>query len=136
MNTGDVEQASAVTAPTSWLKTPLGVLAGALFGAVIGIVLSKSLWLGERVQQMDLQNTGSSAMLIKIETKRWTGDGEVVIEPGKTGSFIYGEGDKLSIFSGSKATSNAYGVTLERKPILAEANADERGKIAFSYKCE
>ena len=121
-------------------NTPGGAVAfavlGTLIGALIGSALSKSLGLGERVQQMNLTNTGSAAMLVAIDTKRWTGDGEVVIEPGKVGSFMYGEGDKLTIFPSSKATGAGHSVTLARKSILAEANADARDAITFDYKTD
>lgn len=136
MNTGEDNQPPLTTARKSFFATPLGALGGALFGALIGIALSKTLWLGERVQQMNLTNTGASPMLVKIDTKRFTGDGEVLIEPGKVGSFIYGEGDELSIFPGSQASGKAHSVTLSRKSILAEANADEKDNIKFQYKCE
>lgn len=139
MNAGDTQQLSHAAAGKSFFKTPQGALAGAILGAslgaIIGIVLSKSLQLGERTQQMNLTNTGSAPMVVKIDTKRWTGDGEVVIEPGKVGMFIYGEGDELSIFPGTEATGKAHSVTLTRKSILAEANADD-DKVLFSYKCE
>ena len=75
-------------------------------------------------------------MLVKIDTKRFTGDGEDLIEPGKVGSFIYGEGDTLSIYSGPEATGTPHNVTLSRKLILAEAKADDKQAIAFAYKCE
>ena len=136
MNAVEVNQPSVTTVRKSFFATPLGALGGALFGALIGIALSKTLSLGERVQQLNLTNTGSSPMLVKIDTKRLTGDGEVLIEPGKVGSFIYGEGDELSIFPGSQASGKAHSVTLSRKSILAEANADDKDSIKFQYKCE
>jgi hypothetical protein len=136
MNAVEVNQPSVTTVRKSFFATPLGALGGAVFGALIGIALSKTLWLGERVQQMNLMNTGSNPMLVKIDTKRFKGDGEVLIEPGKEGSFIYGEGDELSIFAGSKAAGEAHTVILSRKSILAEANADDKASIKFKYRCE
>ena len=75
-------------------------------------------------------------MLVRIDTKRFSGDGEVLVDPGKVGSFIYGEGDTLSIYSGSEAAGTPHNVTLSRKSILAEANADDENTISFAYKCE
>ena len=136
MNANEVRQPTVATDRKAFFQTLLGGLAGALLGALIGFTLSKTLSLGERLQQMNLTNTGSSPMLVKIDTKRFTGDGEVLIEPGKVGSFIYGEGDTLSIYPGSEAGGTSHDVTLSRKPILAEANADEKTTIKFAYKCE
>ena len=132
------EQLPSIATPRRgwWFRTPGGAVAGAVLGALIGFALSKSLGLGERLQQMNLTNTGSAAMLVKIDTVRWTGDGEVVIEPGKVGMFMYGEGDKLTIFPGSTAAGAGHSVTLSRKPILAEANADNKAAISFGYKSE
>ncbi len=118
------------------MRAVAGVVVGALLGALIGFTLSKALSLGERTQQLNLTNTGSAAMLVKLDTVRWTGDGEVVIEPGKVGMFIYGEGDKLTIFPGTEVTGAGHSVTLSRKSILAEANADDKGAISFDYKSE
>jgi hypothetical protein len=137
MNLGESQQPSPATAQKfSYKKAFVGGLVGAPIGAIIGILLSRSLGLGERLQQLNLSNTGSAAMLVKIDTKRLKGDGEVVIEPGKVGLFIYGEGDELSIFPDSQASGKARSVTLERKSIQAEANADDKDKITFSYKVE
>ncbi|MBA3481768.1 MAG: hypothetical protein H0T51_08135 [Pirellulales bacterium] len=136
MNPNELRQPTVATDRKAFFKSPLGVLACALLGALIGFTLSKFLSLGERTQQLNLTNTGSIPMLVKIDTKRFTGDGEVLIEAGKVGRFIYGEGDTLSIYPGGKATGTAHNVTLSRKPILAEANADDEHAIAFAYKCE
>jgi hypothetical protein len=134
MSANDNQQSTAISQRKPSSKTLLGALAGALFGAILGIVLSKSLGLGERVQQMNLTNTGSKPILVRIETARMKGDGDLTIEPGKEGRFIYGEGDKLTIFPGPEPSDNGHSVALERKPILAEANADESDKIRFAYK--
>jgi hypothetical protein len=112
------------------------MLVGALIGALIGFSLSKTLSLGERTQQINVTNTGTVPMLLKLDTKRFTGDGDVLVEPGKVGMFIYGEGDTLSIYRGTEATGAPQNVTLSRKPILAEANADGDAAITFAYKCE
>jgi hypothetical protein len=136
MNADEVTQPAVTTARRSFFYTPLGAVVGAVFGALIGIALSKILWLGERTQQMNLTNTGASAMLVKIDTKRFGGDGEVLIEPGKDGRFIYGEGDELTIFPGTQASDKAHSVILTRKAVLAEANADDKESIKFQYKCE
>ena len=136
MNPGEVQQPALAPARKHLFQTPLGVLMGMILGALIGGIFFKTLSLGERTQQMNLTNTGSNAMLVKINTIRWGGDGDVVIEPGKTGHFIYGEGDELSIFPSSQATGDAHHVTLQRKSIEAEANADDKGTIEFAYNCE
>ena len=133
MNANEQQPAVATTRPG---RAVAGAIVGAFLGALIGFTISKGLSLGERTQQMNLTNTGSATMLAKLDTVRWTGDGEVVIEPGKVGSFIYGEGDKLTIFPGATATGTGHSVTLSRKSILAEANADDKATISFAYKSE
>ena len=109
-------------------------LLGAIAGAVIGILLSRSLGLGERLQQLNLKNTGDKPMLVRIDTARITGDGEVLIEPGKVGMFIFGEGDVLNIHSGEKGGDAPHVVHMHRKPINAQANADDANKITFDYE--
>jgi hypothetical protein len=137
MNANEIRQPAAVASRRfSWPKAFAGALIGAFIGAFIGIMLSKYLWLGERLQQLNVTNTGTKTILVQIDTKRLTGDGDVVIEPGKVGSFIYGEGDTLAIFPGAQANGPSHNVTLVRKSILAEANADDKDKILFAYKSE
>jgi hypothetical protein len=136
MNPNEVRQPTVTSNRKAFPATPLGIMACALVGALIGFTLSKWLSLGERTQQMNLTNTGTGPMLVKLDTKRFTGDGEVLIEAGKVGSFIYGEGDTLSIYPGSEAVGTPHNVTLSRKSILTEANADTKEAVAFAYKCE
>jgi hypothetical protein len=136
MNPNEVRQPTVTSDRKAFFKPSLGILACALLGALIGFTLSKTLSLGERVQQLNLTNTGSSPMLVIIDTKRFTGDGEVLIDAGKVGRFIYGEGDTLAIYPGSEATGTPHTITLSRKPILAEANADDKKTITFAYKGE
>jgi len=136
MNSNEAQQPTVTAKGKPWTKSIMAALPGAVLGMMVGLLLSRTLGLGERRQQLNLMNTGSNPMLVKIDTKRLNGDGEIVIEPGKVGMFIYGEGDTLSMFPGSEATGKAHSVTLVRKPILAESNADDKDKITFGYKCE
>jgi hypothetical protein len=76
------EQTTAASNRKTFFSTPLGAMAGALLGAFIGFSLSKTLSLGERLQQMNMTNIGSSPMLVKLDTKRFNGDGEVLVEAG------------------------------------------------------
>jgi hypothetical protein len=109
-------------------------LLGAIAGAIIGILLSRGLGWGERRQQLNLTNTGTKPMRVTIDTVRLTGDGEVLIEPGKVGSFIFGEGDVLNIYSGTELGGVPRVVKLYRKPIHANANADDPSKITFAFE--
>ena len=106
-----------------------GAAVGALAGLLIGVLLSRGLSLGERLQQLNLTNTGSGTIRAVLETRRFGGDGEVLIEPGKVGMFVYGEGDKLTLFGASGGAGHA--VVLHRRPVRAEANAD--GDVVFAF---
>jgi hypothetical protein len=122
--------------PRKVIPTLIGALIGGVFGAVIGLSLSRGLGLGERLQQLNVTNTGAKPMRVMIDTARLGGDGEVLIEPGKVGMFIFGEGDVLNIHSGEKDGGAPHVVHLSGRPIKAKANADDPGKITFDYEAK
>jgi hypothetical protein len=138
MSTNTVSQSTNNNSkkPKKVIPPLLGAIVGAIVGAVIGISLSRGLGLGERLQQLNVTNTGAKPMRVSIDTARLTGDGEVLIEPGKVGMFIFGEGDVLNIHSGEKDGGAPHVVHMHTTPIKAKANADDPGKITFDYEAK
>ena len=85
--------------------------------------------------QLDVKNTGSAPMLVRLH--RLGDKGRVLLEPGGGTAFRVLPGDVLTIFSGpdESAKSKAFRLGMEGDTLLikAEINADNPEKVEARY---